>query len=58
MTLYIISNIIVFSDSNANFDRNTKFKINQSVLNDRARFQNFDPTLSVGKYEKTVNTLA
>ena len=35
------SNIVIFSDSIANFDRNTKAKINNSIRSGRVRFRNF-----------------
>ena len=40
------SNIIVFSNNVANFDSNTKFKINQTVTNSCASFQNFQGATS------------
>ena len=40
------NNIVIFSDSIANFDRNTKDKINNSIQKGRERFQNFPGTTS------------
>ena len=60
------SNIVIFSDSIANFDRNTKAKINNSIRSGRVRFRNFpgatsgkllhymDPTLAEGNYDTAI----
>ena len=42
------NNIINFSDSIANFDRNTKVKINNSIRSEQARFQNL-PGATLGE---------
>ena len=58
--------MIVFSDSISNFDGNAKFKINQNIINGRARFWNspgvtsgeilhyLDPILFESRYETAV----
>ena len=60
------NNIVIFSDSIANFDRNTKAKINNSIRSGRVRFRNFpgatsgellhymDPTLAEGNYDTAI----
>ena len=60
------NNIIIFSESKANFDRYTKAKINNSNQSGRERFQNFpgatsgellhymDPTLAEGNYDTAI----
>ena len=60
------NNIIIFSDSIANFDRNTKVKMNNCIRSGRARFQNLpgatlgellhyiDITLVEGNYDKAM----
>ena len=57
------NNIIVFSNSMANIDRNIKVELNSSIRSGRARFLNFpvatsgdllhymDPTLAEGNYD-------
>ena len=60
------SNIVIFSDSIANFDRNTEAKINNSIRNGRVRFRNFtgatsgellhymDPTVAEENYDTAI----
>ena len=60
------NNIVIFSDSIANFDRNTKVKINNRIQSGRVRFWNFpdatsaelfhyiDPTLAEGNYDTAI----
>ena len=60
------NNIIIFSNSIANFDGNTKVKINNCIRKERARFRNFpgatsgevlhymDRTLAEGNYDATI----
>ena len=60
------NNIIIFSDSIANFDRNTKVKMNNRIRSGQARFQNLpgatlgellhyiDITLVEGNYDKAI----
>ena len=60
------SNIVIFSNSIANFDRNTKAKISNSIRSGRVRLRNFpgatsgkllhcmDPTLVEGNYDTAI----
>ena len=59
-------NILIFSNSIANFNRNTKAKINKSIRSGRVKFRNFpgatsgellhymDPTLAKGNYDTAI----
>ena len=60
------NNIVIFRDSIANFDRNTKDKINNSIQKGQEIFRNFpgttsgeflhymDPTLAEGNYDTAI----
>ena len=60
------NNIVIFSNSIANFDRNTKAKISNSILSERVTFRNFpgpspgellhyiDPALAEGNYDTAI----
>ena len=60
------NNIVIFSNSIADFNRNTKAKINNSIQSGRVRFRNFtgatlgeflhyiDPTLAEGNYDTAI----
>ena len=43
------NNIVIFSDSIASFDRNTKVKINNNIRSGRVRFRNFQDGFSSGR---------
>ena len=60
------NNIVIFSNSIANFDRNTKAKISNSIRSERVTFRNFpgpspgeplhymDPALAEGNYDTAI----